>query len=349
MCVVFSHIDSFVVVVCCCLLLLFVVVVEMCFLSFFFLLQKGSVVFDTPEELKKGVAALSVGFTEGKGGVGQMLNGFVKEKKKGEKGGEKGEKEEEEEEEGDINHHRSVVLNLVVDFGMTYEELLAEKKDEEEDKEEADKEGKEGKEGYEGKEGNEGKERNEGKEGKEEEEEEEGREPLPPPPPPQITPRMKVLQYMETPPSNMEEPWGRWRRDATAAMMVLHSITMKKQPVIFICQIEIMLPKYNEISIQKKILIDIKNAETDIKLYRTFTNHAYKNKIQKYHKYEQKLMKCPEDSEEESSSMHGTKTTEEEDCTWSKEIDRTLEETKEHVEAGFESALFNVKEIFFFF
>ena len=39
--------------------------------------------------------------------------------------------------------------------------------------------------------------------------------------------------------------------DATAAMMVLHSITMKKQPVIFICQIEIMLPKYNEISIQK--------------------------------------------------------------------------------------------------
>ena len=52
-------------------------------------------VFDTPEELKKGVAALSVGFTEGKGGVGQMLNGFVKEKKKGEKE-EKGEKEQEE-------------------------------------------------------------------------------------------------------------------------------------------------------------------------------------------------------------------------------------------------------------
>ena len=35
-----------------------------------------TVTFDTTEELRKGVAALSVGFTEGLGGVGRMLNGF---------------------------------------------------------------------------------------------------------------------------------------------------------------------------------------------------------------------------------------------------------------------------------
>ena len=142
------------------------------------------------------IAAVAEGFSKGgKGGVGRIKNGFALT----------------EAQAAQSFHYRSYMMNLVVDFGCTFGELLG---------------------------------RSESKE---------------------------VLEkYVNAPPENAKEGWERWKSHARAAVEELQSAARAHQPVVMVCEVQVILRPYLEARKKMHLLYKVARADSAAHLAHQF-------------------------------------------------------------------------------
>ena len=67
-------------------------------------------------------------------------------------------------------------------------------------------------------------------------------------------------KYVNAPPENPGEPWGRWRRDAQAALEALRSEEMSKRQAVMVCEVQVLLDPYLEARKEMHLLYKIVRA-----------------------------------------------------------------------------------------
>ena len=116
-----------------------------------------------------------------------------------------------EEEAAKSFHYRSFMMNLIVDFDITYGELLQE--------------------------------------------------------PASIA---MLDKYLQAPPENPDENWGRWKSHATEAINYLKSDAMSNQKVIMICEVQVLLSQYLKARKQMHLLYKVVRADSSAHLATQF-------------------------------------------------------------------------------
>ena len=190
------------------------------------------VTFDDVRSMRDGVEALVALARKGRGGVGRVKNGFALN----------------EEDAAKSFHYRSWMMNMVIDFGQTFGEMVSCEKA-----------------------------------------------------------AGLVEKYLSAPPENPNEPWGRWRRDARAAADALRSVEMSQQPVVMVCEVQVLLAPYLEARREMHLLYKIVRAASEAHLQTQFA-------VQKGRA---------------------------EDATWSSEEQRALEEVRENLGKRWEGTLYS--------
>ena len=191
---------------------------------------------EDPAALMKVIAALSEEFSNGKSGVGRVKNGFALDDDKA----------------AESYHYRSYMVNLVVDFGFTFGELLSRSES------------------------------------------------------------MEVLEkYVNAPPENPKENWGRWRSHAMAAVEELKSAARSNLPVVMVCEVQAILSPYLKARKKMHFLYKVARADSDKHLALQFA---------------------------EAEKVEGRP---ESGATWLTEEKRMVEKTRKEVAEGGELVLYN--------
>ena len=141
------------------------------------------------------LVVLLSGWYYGKSGVGRIKNGFALD----------------DAQAAQSFHYRSYMMNLVVDFGFTFGELLSRSES------------------------------------------------------------MEVIEkYVNAPPENPKENWGRWRSHAMAAVEELKSAARANQPVVMVCEVQAILRPYLEARKKMHFLYKVARADSDKHLAQQF-------------------------------------------------------------------------------
>ena len=186
--------------------------------------------------LMRVIVALREGFSNGKSGVGRVKNGFALDDEKA----------------AESYHYRSYMMNLVVDFGFTFGELLSRSES------------------------------------------------------------MEVLEkYVNAPPENPKENWGRWRSHAMAAVEELKSAARSNLPVVMVCEVQAILSPYLKARKKMHFLYKVARADSDKHLALQFA---------------------------EAEKVEGRP---ESGATWMTEEKRMVEKTRKDVAEGGELVLYN--------
>jgi ankyrin repeat protein len=67
-------------------------------------------------------------------------------------------------------------------------------------------------------------------------------------------------KYVNAPPENPEEPWGKWRRDALAAVTSVKREAMSSQPAMMVCEVQVLLRPYLEARKEMHLLYKVVRA-----------------------------------------------------------------------------------------
>jgi hypothetical protein len=77
-------------------------------------------------------------------------------------------------------------------------------------------------------------------------------------------------KYLQAPPENPDENWGRWKSHATEARNYLKSDAMSNQKVIMICEVQVLLSQYLKARKQMHLLYKEVRADSEKHLAKQF-------------------------------------------------------------------------------
>ena len=77
-------------------------------------------------------------------------------------------------------------------------------------------------------------------------------------------------KYLQAPPENPDENWGRWKSHATEAINYLKSDAMSNKKVIMICEVQVLLSQYLKARKQMHLLYKEVRADSEKHLAKQF-------------------------------------------------------------------------------
>ena len=77
-------------------------------------------------------------------------------------------------------------------------------------------------------------------------------------------------KYLQAPPENPDENWGRWKNHVTEAINYLKSDAMSNQKVIMICEVQVLLDQYLKARKQMHLLYKVVRADSAAHLAKQF-------------------------------------------------------------------------------